>query len=89
MLTNVISELVRTLSQPLMTSPGLLVLKKSSKSGLAVASITAPATDASLKAGLLNDISFVSSLLWEGALNGQNKKTFNLGAQELMSPTVY
>ena len=48
MLTNVISELVRTLSQPLMTSPGLLVLKKSSKSGLAVASITAPATDASL-----------------------------------------
>ena len=53
MLTNVISELVRTLSQPLKTSPGLLVLKKSSKSGLAVASITAPATDASLNKYLL------------------------------------
>ena len=38
--------------------------------------------------GLSNDISFVSSLLLEGALNGQNKKSFNLGAQELMSPTV-
>ena len=48
MLTNVIPELVRTLSQSETTSPGLLVLKKSSKSGLAVASITAPATDASL-----------------------------------------
>ena len=40
MLTNVTPELVRTLSQPETTSPGLLVLKPSSKSGLPIAWIT-------------------------------------------------
>ncbi len=44
MLTNVIPELVRTLCQPETTFPGLLVLKTSSKSGLAIASITGHAT---------------------------------------------
>ena len=44
MLTNVIPELVWTLSQPETTSPGLLVLKTSSKSGLPIAWITGHAT---------------------------------------------
>ena len=44
MLTNVIPELVRTLSQPEMTSPGLLVLKTSSKFGLPIAWITGHTT---------------------------------------------
>ena len=44
MLTNVIPELVRMLSQPETTSPGLLVLKTSSKSGLPIAWITGHAT---------------------------------------------
>merc|ERR1711974_523601 len=41
MLTKVTIELVRTLSQSKMISPGLLVLKPSSKSGLPIAWITA------------------------------------------------
>jgi len=41
-------RLVRTLSQSNVTSPGLLVLKTSSKSGLPIAWITGPATDPSL-----------------------------------------
>ena len=44
MLTIMIPELVRTLSRPVTTFPGLLVLKTSSKSGLAIASITGHAT---------------------------------------------
>ena len=44
MLTNVIPELVQMLSQPEMTSPGLLVLKTSSKFDLLTAWITWHAT---------------------------------------------